>query len=582
MRLLECFAPLFSYGLLVDEQAAGLAAPMALPQVHEHARVLVEQARLLALSMGKPLTDVEMAGFAVVAWFDEIVARHESARGQSVRPLQLELFHTGSAATEFFDHLAGLALDADEVREVYAMALLLGFMGQYYYEQGDGGELGRIKALHCQACVTAGAVLQSLQREAITPQPYQVPGTPSHRLQAPWGGRRAAPLVAGLLVLLVLVAFVIPVFSSSVPAQAWYMAGVLIAVMGVLAWSSSVAWRELVLKRVHTRVAAHPDAGYGVGDVWAALADAARHVRGAMLHPFRRRGQWRRLSRHPWLLFVGDSATHVRGLLQAATQVPHARAMSGGDASKPWHWWMFRALVAIEPGASLVRAPDNPRDDESAWARALSILARERRKLPLDGVAICIGADHLLESPAAILAALARLHDLANETARRLQLQLPLYVVVTGLETLPGYAAFRAALPAATLRRAVGWRATGAHANASAPWRMDIHFSTIIERLRVAAMAALAMRHDARGRREVFAFLQSLDALQRGLQAFLGHLLAREVVVARRLHWCGVYLTARPHADAAGGDFVDDLFGRFLPADWLLARRVAPPVEERA
>jgi type IV/VI secretion system ImpK/VasF family protein len=579
MRLLECFAPLFSYGLLVDEQAGGLVAPVALAQVHEHARALVEQARVLALSTGKSLTEVEMAGFAVVAWFDEVVARHESIKDHGQRPLQMELFHTGSAASEFFDHLAGLPADASEVREVYSMALLLGFVGQYYYEHGDGGELGRIKALHCRPCVTAPALLQSLQREAITPQPYQVPGSPTRRMQPAWKGRRAAPMVAGLLVLLVLVAFVIPELSPSIPAQAWYLAGVLLALAGALAWAASVAWQELVLRRVHTRVAAHPDEGYGVGDVWAALADAARHLRGAMLHPFRRRGQWRRLSRHPWLLFVGDSAMHVRSLLQAATQVPHARAMTGSDASRPWHWWLFRALVAIEPGAPIVRAPDNPRDDGSAWAQALAILARERRKLPLDGVVMCIAADHLLESPSAILAALSRLHDMASEATRRLQLQLPLYVVVTGLETLPGYAAFRAALPAAARRRALGWRTPAALADATRPARMDVHFSTVIERLRMVAMAALAMRHDTRGRREVFAFLQALDGLQRGLQAFLGHLLARDLVAERRLHWCGVYLAAKPHADDAGGDFVDDLFGRFLPADWLLARRVAPAAE---
>jgi hypothetical protein len=35
-------------------------------------------------------------------------------------------------------------------------------------------------------------------------------------------------------------------------------------------------------------------------------------------------------------------------------------------------------------------------------------------------------------------------------------------------------------------------------------------------------------------------------------------------------------VTGGSRSDAPNGDFVDDLFNRFLPADRVLARRVAP------
>ena len=457
------------------------------------------------------------------------------------------------------------------------MALLLGFVGQYYYEQGDSGELGRIKALHCRPCVTAGAVLQALQRESITPQPYQVSNSAKHPLQVPWAGRRAAPLVTSVLVLLVLVAFVLPVFSRALPAQAWYLVGVAIAIAGALGWAVALAWHRLLLRRAHTRVAEHPEVGYGMGDVWAALADAARHVRGALLHPFRRRGEWRRMARHPWLLFVGDSAGQVRNLLQAAARAPHARALLGDDAAKPWHWWLYRALVAIEPGVQLVRAPEDPRAENAPWARALGLLAQERRKLPLDGIVICIAADRLMEQMTAKDTPVPRLHDMVDEAARKLHLQLPLYVVVTGLESLPGYTSFRTMLPPAALRRAMGWRMAGATSRRVNGRHMDIHTDVTFERLRAVAMAALADTSEAHRRHEIFEFLWSLYGLQDGLEVFLGQLLASGGVVGHRLHACGVYFAAGPQVNAPGGDFVEDLFNRFLPADWQLARRVAPP-----
>ncbi len=573
MRLLECFSPLFSYGLLVDEQAAAQVESDGVAVVQARMQALLEQARTLALAEGKSLTDVEMAAFAVVAWFDEMVVRHDDAWDHAV-PLQLALFHTGGAASEFFDHLAGLGGHAEEVREVYGMALLLGFVGQYYYELGDHGELGRIKALHCPPSVNAPALLQSLQRDAITTQPYRAPGFPMNPLQAVWTGR-PAPFVAGSLVLLVLLAFVAPALSSAMSTQAWYAAAVAMAIAGALGWGATMVWHEVVLKRAHHRLATDPETGHGVGELWAALMEAARHVRGAILHPFRRRRTWRRLARHPWLLFMGDSVANVRGLLRAAAHAPHARQFSGEELSKPWHWWVFRSLIAIEPGPHLMPGADGTRGDDAPWEQALGLLARERRKLPLDGIVLCAAATRLWEPVPTIATYAATLCDLAAEAASKMQLQLPLYIVLTGLDALPGYAAFRATLPSAVLHRALGVRPPGTPASTQDEGRMDVHLNDLIERLQTTALAVLAAQRDARGRREVFDFVQSLPSFQRGLQTFVDHVLARETVVARRLLWCGLYLTADAKAGRPGGDFADDLFVRFLPGDWLLARRLA-------
>ncbi|MES2532648.1 MAG: hypothetical protein V4636_16535, partial [Pseudomonadota bacterium] len=50
--------------------------------------------------------------------------------------------------SEFFHHLAGLTARDNAVREVYLDVLEKGFKGQYYYEDGDGGELGKLKRMH--------------------------------------------------------------------------------------------------------------------------------------------------------------------------------------------------------------------------------------------------------------------------------------------------------------------------------------------------------------------------------------------------------------------------------------------------
>jgi type VI secretion system protein ImpL len=349
-----------------------------------------------------------------------------------------------------------------------------------------------------------------------------------------------------------------------------------VAVLGVVGWTCVLAWQSLVMMRAHTRVADSTDSGYGIGSFSAAVRDAARRLRGAILHPFRRRGQWRQLSRHPWLLFVGDSAADVRSLLQAAASAPHARELSRANDTRPWHWWVFRALVAIEPGPRLSHPHATIGDGDAPWSKALSLLSKERRKLPLDGIVICIAAQGLRESEGAVAAHADRLHRLADEASRRLQLQLPVYVVVTGLEALPGHAAFRSALPASVFRRVLGWRHVAVIEDGVLDARMEVHADAAVARLVSTAQAVLATERDTRRRREAFAFVQSLYGLQRGLRDFLERLQANEVHGDRRLHWQGLYITGGSRNDAPSGDFVDDLFNRFLPADRVLARRVAP------
>jgi type VI secretion system protein ImpL len=573
MRLLDCFAPLFSYGLALDEQAATEATRSELEPVQARAQALVELARKSALAEGKSLTDVEMAGFAAVAWFDEVIMGDE-LRWEQGHPLQLTLFHTGDAASEFFDHLARLDNDAEEVREVYCTALLLGFKGQYYYENGDSGELGRIKALYCRPYAASAATLQALHKDSITPQPYLAVDSPARRLPGPWAGSRSAPLVAMGVVLLVLVAFVAPVFSSAMPAQAWYLAGILLVIAGTLGWAGSLAWHALTTARMHAQAATDARVFYDIRSVWTAIRNAARRVRGSLLHPFRRRGKWRQLARHPWLLFLGDSEADVPGLLQTAAHASHGRMLPSDGALTSGHWWLFRSLVAIEMNARLVQVQSDTRTEDQLWSDALAKFSRERRKLPLDGVVLCIGAQSLLQPNSAVASIAARLRRMADEGTLRLGLQLPLYVVVTGLESLPGQASFRSAVPLSAFRKVLGWRISetanpnGAVGDTRGP------VDAVIERLHMVGMAALANQREPHGRRGVFEFNRSLTGLQQGLGVFLDALKVGDATAQRRLRWCGLYFTSKAQGVTPNGDFVEDLFNRFLPGDRMLARRM--------
>ena len=173
-HLLDKFSALFSYGLAIDAfdpLRPGVTEPTTRADAQAQARKLLVDARLAATAGGTPPAQIESAAFATIAWLDEIFARQRRWT-DAAAPLQAQLFNSSNAHSEFFHHLSGLQAGDEAVREVYWYALANGFTGQYYFESGDGGELGKLKELHGRQLPVMPVALATLAKDQITPQPY--------------------------------------------------------------------------------------------------------------------------------------------------------------------------------------------------------------------------------------------------------------------------------------------------------------------------------------------------------------------------------------------------------------------------
>ena len=206
-RLLHHFTPLFSYGLALDEKVSANQASEPAASVIARARELIDRAKAAALADGKRPEQVDGAAFAVVAWIDEIMARNPTWLVSGATPLQVTMFNTNNAGNEFFQHLSALKQDQDEVREVYYHAILCGFVGQYYYENADTGELGKLKELHSRQLPIAPAPIHTLREEKITPQPYGIADPAGPRYPRQWD--RTLLRIGALIALLIPIGYLI-------------------------------------------------------------------------------------------------------------------------------------------------------------------------------------------------------------------------------------------------------------------------------------------------------------------------------------------------------------------------------------
>src|SRR4030095_15452745 len=146
-RLLDCFSALLSFGLALDASITSGEPALGCDAAQRRALELLDQARAAARGAGASPGRIESASYAIVGWIDEVLARHRGWR-PGTRSLEQRLFNSSNAPSEFFHHLSALQADDHELREIYWRLLILGFKGQYSFESGDGGELGKLKDLH--------------------------------------------------------------------------------------------------------------------------------------------------------------------------------------------------------------------------------------------------------------------------------------------------------------------------------------------------------------------------------------------------------------------------------------------------
>ncbi len=390
-------------------------------------------------------------------------------------------------------------------------------------------------------------------------------------------GRLTRPMVIGALVLVTLILLALLGYWLRVldlPAAVWRALG--LAMLGLcLLWLilRGIPWYRQYRFLRNQRAALTAKHLTDRAEPRRILERQLLTAKKAFLHSPKLEAGPDTLYRVPWFLLLGDGDSEPQGLLRAAAEISPFPAPEPSPADQPgyWYWWFFRDMIAIETDPRFI-CDSSDNESRSIWYQALQLLQQNRSKLPLNGIVVMVAAKKLLQDPEQIRAYGLRLRRLIDEAMEFLRLQLPIYIVITRCEQLPGFAGFMDRLPeAAVTNQALGHCVEGpTPTNRPPDALMDELFGKIRQRLHTIRLGLLKGPPDSltpQDRRSIFQFVEVFAELRPNLTE-LAKSLFEENPLQRTPQWRGLYFTAGPEQSA----FVGDLFTRFLPRDQPLAR----------
>ena len=142
----------------------------------------------------------------------------------------------------------------------------------------------------------------------------------------------------------------------------------------------------------------------------------------------------------PWFMMLGETGAGKSTLLTRSGLLSALRPVNQRAKVAPTEtldWWFLENSVVIDPAGRLIEGSG---ESSFEWKRLLYWLLRSRRREPLNGLLLVLSSDQLLNETDEYLADQGqRLRVRLDELVKVFGARLPVYLIVTGAEALPGF-----------------------------------------------------------------------------------------------------------------------------------------------
>ena len=223
----------------------------------------------------------------------------------------------------------------------------------------------------------------------------------------------------------------------------------------------------------------------------------------------------------PWYIIVGPPGAGKTtllvnsGLTFPLDQKLGKEAVRGIGGTRSCDWWFTDQAVLLDTAGRYMTQDSNSRSDAAGWAAFLQMLRRHRRRQPVNGVVVALSAVDLLTSTPQERDEHAKaIRRRLAELSRQLQIDFPVYFLVTKCDLVAGFTGFFAELDEAA--RSQVWGVTfalDASETGAAAESFTTQIEPLLERLESRMLRRIHQDRDPRGRVTDLAFPQQMGLL---------------------------------------------------------------------
>jgi len=308
----------------------------------------------------------------------------------------------------------------------------------------------------------------------------------------------------------------------------------------------------------------------------------------------------------PWVLVLGRSGAGKTMAIRTSGldfPLPQASRIGGGQPASTFDWNFSTEGILLDVPGRFLEPGRSDEDGEgrrrSEWGEYLRLLGNHRPDGPLEGILVAVELEHLLRPDPALA---QRLRQRISEVEHAFGMKVPVYLLITKLDLLPGFASFFEDLE----ERAQAWGAALPHDQGPGfePGREVEHHCALLHQ-GLCRLAGERLARPGGARPALTTFPREFRLLGQALAAFTRQLVGRDPYHARPFIR-GFYFSSSLQGEAplraatgelaaayglttpavpatgAGPCFLEPLFRRIIFADRFLASHLGTPRQRRA
>lgn len=178
-----------------------------------------------------------------------------------------------------------------------------------------------------------------------------------------------------------------------------------------------------------------------------------------LLHASYLRKQGNPLYVLPWYLIIGESGTgKTSAINNARLSSPLTEMGRKGPipSTRNCDWWFFKEAILLDSAGRYAIPIDETKDREE-WEKFLVLLARYRRREPLNGLIVSVSADNLKAAdPDKLREDGQNIRKRIDQLMRVVGAKFPVYLLVTKMDLVYGFMDFFDTLPESEMSQAMG------------------------------------------------------------------------------------------------------------------------------